>query len=85
MTATRTHITPTELAQQRRVKLDVVYRWISAGELVATDCSARPGGRPRWRISGTALEAFDLRRSSRPAPQMPRIRRRKQNEITQYF
>ena len=85
MTAPRTYHKPADIARDRGVQLDSIYSWIAAGELVAVDCSARPGGRPRWRISGESLAAFDLRRSSKPTPRMTSIRRRNQGDVTQYF
>ena len=74
-----------EVAEQRSVNQDTVLPWIRSGELRATDCSARPGGRPRWRIAQASLNAFDLVRASRQAPKIQRLRRRRDPAVTKVF
>ena len=61
-----------------------VLAWIHTGQLAATNVARKPGGRPRWRISEAALEAFELRRmSATPAPRA--ARRRKPAEVIQFY
>jgi excisionase family DNA binding protein len=59
------YLTPPEVARRFGIKPDKVLTWIATGGLVAINAAERPGGRPRWRISQEALEAFERRRSSR--------------------
>lgn len=63
--AQETWFTPGEVAASRRLRLAKVLNWIHRGELEAINCADNPSGRPRWRISIHALEAFDRARSSR--------------------
>lgn len=52
-----------------------ILKWIRKGELVAVNIAHDVGGRPRWRISQAALDAFLLRRQSQPpAPASRRLR-----------
>ena len=87
MSEVRTHYRPREVAKARGVKVDVVLDWIHSGELRAIDCSAKPGGRPRWRISKQAIAQFDARRASSASIQPPvqRVRRRRKPELIEFF
>jgi hypothetical protein len=62
-----------------------VRNWIRSGELVAVDVATVVGGRPRWRISPTELEAFLKRRQSQPAAPSPRPRRRRKPTAVHEF
>jgi hypothetical protein len=53
-----------------------VLAWIRNGSLKAVDVSRKPGGRPKWRVTQAALEAFEASRT--PTPPAPRGRRKKQ-------
>ena len=79
----RTDLTPPTIARMLGVKAGKVNNWITSGELEAWDASIRPGiGKPRWRVTREALEAFRRRRSNtRPAP---RAKRRTIPQIEQY-
>ena len=66
------YLTPPAIAKRYGVKPAKVLAWIRNGELVAINMAERSGGRPRWHVSPEALEAFELRRSSRPAPRAVR-------------
>ena len=57
---------PPELARRWRVSPDKVVGWIRSGELAAFNVAARPGGRPRWRVSPEAMAAFEAARSATP-------------------
>ena len=78
-------LTPPELARRYGVAPEQVLLWIRGGELLATNLATRPDGRPRWRISADAIEAFEAARSSSPTPKTKRRRRGKAEHVTQYF
>ena len=80
----RRHYLSREVAEDRGVKVDTVLSWIHTGDLRAVDCSCRPGGRPRWRISDAALAEFDAKRSSvsKTNPRAGRIHQRRDPDIT---
>lgn len=80
--------TPPQLAASRRLRLGKVLSWIHSGQLAAVNCAENVGGRPRWRISQQALDAFDAARSNRnqvAAPMARRQRKASTAEITEYF
>ena len=64
--------TPPQIGKLLHVRIDKVRGWIRSGELVASDLSERPGGRPRYRISRDDLDDFLQRRQVRPAPKTTR-------------
>jgi excisionase family DNA binding protein len=61
-------LTPPQLAKKFAVGVEKVLAWIRNGELRAVNVAQTLGGRPRWRISPAALEAFIRRRESAPSP-----------------
>lgn len=81
----RTHYRPSEIASARGVDVDTVRRWIASGELPAIDCSTTRGGKPRWRVSGADLAVFDANRRSKTEAPMPRIRRRRDPAVREWF
>ena len=72
---------------QRRygVTVHTVLQWIAAGELRALNVGRKPGARkPRWRVTQSALEAFESLRTVTPPP--PRIQRRKQStDVIEFY
>ena len=80
--STATYLSPPMIAKNYGVKPAKVLAWIASGELIAIDVAERRGGRPRWRVSPESLEAFQRRRSSRPAPAV--TRRRRERDIPRY-
>jgi excisionase family DNA binding protein len=72
-----------QVAEQLGIRVHGVLSLLKSGELRAIDVSLRPGGRRRWRISSSDLDAFILRRTHRPAP--PRRRRHKSTNVKAYF
>lgn len=72
------YLTPREAAELLQVKKDHIYLWINSGRLPASDMSLHIGGRPRWRIKASDLDAFV---ESRQAPPPARPRRRKPKNI----
>jgi hypothetical protein len=61
-------LTPPQLAKTFAVGVEKVVAWIRNGERRAVNVAQTTGGRPRWRISPTALEAFIRRRESASPP-----------------
>ena len=61
-------LTPPQLAKRLSIDVSKVLTWIRNGELRAVNVAERVGGRPRWRISSTAIEEFIRRRESSPPP-----------------
>jgi hypothetical protein len=66
--------TPPELARRYGVNPDKVVSWIDAGELAAMNLATTTGGRPRYKITDEAVQAFEARRAVVPAAP---VRRRK--------
>ena len=54
---------PVQVAKMLGVSKNTVATWIRSGEIAAINVGRKPGGRPRYRISQEALDAFQLRRS----------------------
>jgi excisionase family DNA binding protein len=61
-------LTPPQFAKRLGIDVSKVLTWIRNGELRAVNVAERVGGRPRWRISSTAIEEFIRRRESTPPP-----------------
>ena len=57
---------PRELAELLSVSKDKVLGWIHAGELQAIDVRSPQSSRPRYRITGDAVQAFSKARSTSP-------------------
>jgi excisionase family DNA binding protein len=68
------YLTPPQVAKYLRVNPATVIAWIRSGELVASNLSRKRGGRPRYRISREALDAF--LRARQPNAGKPRKRGR---------
>ena len=66
---------PPALAKLLGIEPPKVRAWIVSGELTAIDVAQRRGGRPRYRIAREAVEAFLRRRSTVPAPRVPRAKK----------
>ena len=72
-------LSPPEFAKRYGVNADKVRAWIKSGELRAVNVATnRSVGRPRWRITPEAAEAFELVRSA--VAVKPQRRKRKRNE-----
>jgi excisionase family DNA binding protein len=73
-----------DLCERFAVGEHTVLAWVRSGELRAIDVSRKQGGRPKWRITQEALEAFALARTSTPPP--PRGRRRnKPADVIEFY
>lgn len=77
-------LTVKDLCEWYGVGEHTVLGWIRRGELKAIDVSRRPGGKPRWRITQGALEAFEQLRTPSPPPPPTRRRRRPAN-VTEFY
>ncbi len=74
-----------DVAAQLRIKADGVLVLIHAGQLAASNVAMPGSRRPRWRISAEALADFlAARQSQGPTPRARRRKRRAEN-VTQYF
>lgn len=71
-----------DLMERFGVSQHTVLAWIDSGELRAVDVSRKRGGKPRWRITAEALEAFENGRTKTPAPP-PAPRRKKRQADAQ--
>ena len=82
----RTKLTTTEVAQLWGVSVGKIMTWIRNGELRAINVAKRLGGRPRYRIDVADLTDFENRRVIQPpAPVYRRPRRRKSDDIIEFF
>jgi len=85
MIATRSKITPPELAARWGIDCHKVLQWIRSGELKAIDAATKLGGRPRYLIDHADVAAFEARRAvGAPAP-TPRRRRVKQLDVIEFI
>lgn len=55
-------LSPPEIARRLGVGTHKILRLIHAGQLVASDLSLTPGGRPRYRVAPADLTEFLRRR-----------------------
>lgn len=67
-------LTVADVARRYRVGQGKVLSWIRRGELKAINTAANLYIRPRYVITGEALEAFERRRDAGPAPRVERKR-----------
>ena len=81
--AAQAFYTPPQVAELLGIDHGKVIAWIATGELVAVDISQSVGGRPRWRISHSALTRFLEGRQSRPP--VKASRRRKSADEGRYY
>jgi hypothetical protein len=85
MIPARSYTTVPALAAQMAVSQHSILGWIDRGELKAINVARRAGGRPSWRISAAALEAFENSRSAQPQPKITRTRRRTPQEVVEFY
>jgi excisionase family DNA binding protein len=79
-------LTVEQVAERYSVNATTVLMWIHRGELRAVNVGRSPGKRkPRWRISESALSAFEeSRTSAAPVERAPR-RRRQPEGIVKFY
>jgi hypothetical protein len=73
-----------QFARERAVSQHTVLGWIRSGELRATNCAGRRGGRPRWKISPKAASDFEELRAAR-APVATVRRRRRDLAVIEFY
>jgi excisionase family DNA binding protein len=79
-------VTPGEYADRLGVSVDKVRTWIEQGELFALNvATSAHGKKPRWRIPLDAIERFEDGRGTKPAPPVPKRRRRRDANIIEFF
>lgn len=76
--------TVAQLSERYGVSQHYVLSWIRQGDLRAVDVSRSRGGRPRWRITASALDAFEAARTPTPAPAR-RARRRQSPDVIAFY
>jgi hypothetical protein len=77
--------TVNDIMQRYEVSQHTVLEWIDSGELRAVDVSRKRGGKPRWRITVQALEAFEQSRTKTPAPPPSPRRRKRQDDVIEFI
>jgi hypothetical protein len=75
------------VAARYSVSAATVREWITSGDLAAVNVSRSAASRkPRWRISASALEAFEARRAPTLSPLAPRRQRRKKpTDVVEFY
>jgi excisionase family DNA binding protein len=74
-----------QVRQKYGVGPHTVLQWIRSGELHAVNVGRSPGGKPHWRITSEALQAFELLRSAQPSDPQPRCRRRRNPQVIEFY
>lgn len=75
-TSTAATLTPPVVAKRYGVSADKIIRFILAGEIAAINVAQDLTGRPRYRITEEALQAFEKKRAASVPAAMPERRRR---------
>lgn len=79
-------LTPPQLAQRYGVKVTKVLTWIATGQLRALNVATKVTGRPRWRITPEAIDAFETSRTAQAQPaKASRRRQRQPADYVTYF
>jgi Helix-turn-helix domain len=78
-------LTPPQIAAEHHIRQSKVAGWIRSGELNAYNLAEHAGGRPRWRVRRSDLEAFLLRRQSQKPADPIRRRRRADPDVIKFF
>jgi hypothetical protein len=77
---------PPQLAKRYGVAVEKIIRWILAGELAAMNLATKVGGRPRYKVTAEAVEAFEQRRAVlSPAPRTPRRKKTLPSGFVRHF
>jgi excisionase family DNA binding protein len=73
-----------DVCERYSVSEHTVLGWIRAGELRAVNVGRRPGAKkPRWRVTQSALEAFEQLRTPTPPPS--RKRRQRLADVIEFY
>ncbi len=76
---------PSQIAKQLAVSVDTVLRWIRSGELKAIDCSRQCDGKPRWRVTASEFEDFQIRRSTVKNSKPSRRPRKRESDVIEFY
>jgi excisionase family DNA binding protein len=74
-----------QVAERFHVGEHTVLAWVRSGELHAVNVGRNPDGKPHWRITSEALQAFELLRSAQPIESQPRRRRRRDAHVIEFY
>ena len=85
MNATRTKLTPPQIAARYGVSAEKVLKWIANGEIKAFNAATSAKGRPRWLIDEADLTAFEARRAAQVRPAARPRRRKAAAGIIEFF
>jgi hypothetical protein len=64
-----------DICARYRVGQSKVLTWIRNNELAAVNVAGCLAGKPQWRITPDAVQAFEQQRRYGPAPKAPRRKR----------
>jgi len=75
-----------EVCERYAVTPTTVRAWIRSGALHALNVSRSHASRkPRWRITQSALDAFELSRTPTPAPPRVAGRRKRPGAVIEFY
>jgi excisionase family DNA binding protein len=75
-----------EVCERYGVTATTVRAWVRSGALLALNVSrATTSRKPRWRITQSALDAFELSRTPTPAPPRVAGRRKRQGAVIEFY
>jgi excisionase family DNA binding protein len=78
-------LSPPAVAEQLGIDAAKVLGWIRAGELIAVNVATNASGRPRWRVSRSALDQFLASRQAQPVVPTTARRRRRKQDVVEFF
>lgn len=80
-------MTVKDVAERYDVTPATVLAWIKSGDLQAVNVGRRANaGKPRWRITAAALEAFEAARTAAAAPVATRrIKDRRRTNVIEFY
>ncbi len=79
-------LTVKDLRERYGVSEHTILGWIHSGDLRAVNVGRRLGaGKPRWRITQEALEAFEQLRTPTPTPQQTRRRKMRPSDVIEFY
>lgn len=77
--------TPNDLARRYGVNVRKILAWINSGQLRAINLAADGSSKPRWRIMGNNLQAFEDCRAAVPSSKPGRTRKKKPADVIEFF
>jgi len=77
------HLKPAQYAERIGVGVDMIYSWISSGDLRAVNVVG--GRRPTWRIPLEATRDFERARTNAPQPAPTNRRSRRSTDGIREF